>query len=81
LRQSHRFDREFQLLNALLKVRAAAKTALYDSLAQLSRELSPISGDEAILLFTDGDDNASTLTLVASLQQVRKAGVPIYTML
>jgi VWFA-related protein len=68
-------------LDALLKVRAAGNTALYDSLAQLSRELSPISGKKSILLFTDGDDNASTLTLDASLQQVRRAGVPIYTML
>ena len=68
-------------LEALLKVRAEGNTALFDSLAQLSRELSPVSGKKSILLFTDGDDNASALTLDASLQQVRRAGIPIYTLL
>jgi Ca-activated chloride channel family protein len=42
-------------LGAIFKVRAAGATALFDSLAQLSRQLSRAGGKKAILLFTDGD--------------------------
>jgi Ca-activated chloride channel homolog len=68
-------------LSPLLQTRASGNTALFDSLVQLSRSLSKVSGKKAILLFTDGDDNASVLSLEKSLEETRRVGIPIYAML
>jgi Ca-activated chloride channel family protein len=67
-------------LGAILKTRAAGATALFDSLAQLARQLSRDAGKKAMLLFTDGDDNSSVLSLEASIKDVRRIGVPVYAM-
>jgi Ca-activated chloride channel family protein len=68
-------------LNAIFKARAAGQTALFDSLALLSRQISRNAGKKAILLFTDGDDNSSVLSLEASIKSVQRTGVPIYAVL
>jgi|RhiMethySRZTD1v2_1073278.scaffolds.fasta_scaffold18256_5 VWFA-related protein len=68
-------------LGAVLQTRASGNTALFDSLVQLSRSLSKVNGKKAILLFTDGDDNASVLSLEKALEETRRVGVPIYSML
>ena len=67
------------ILSSLLKTRASGATALYDSMAQLSRDLSKSGGKKAILLFTDGRDNASVLTIDSAVSTIRRIGVPIYT--
>ena len=67
------------VLTSLLSSRASGQTALYDSLAQLARSLSKDGGKKAILLFTDGLDNASVLTLDSAVINIRRIGVPIYT--
>jgi VWFA-related protein len=69
------------ILGGILKTRAAGQTALFDSLAQLSRQLSRDGGKKAILLFTDGDDNSSVISLEASVKEVQRIGVPIYAVL
>src|SRR4030095_3651954 len=66
---------------AVLQTRAAGDTALFDSLAQLSRSLSKMAGKKAILLFTDGDDTSSILSLENCLDETRRVGIPIYAML
>jgi VWFA-related protein len=68
-------------LGAVLQTSAKGNTALFDSLVQLSRSISKLNGKKAILLFTDGDDNASVLSLEKALQETRRVGVPIYAML
>jgi Ca-activated chloride channel homolog len=68
-------------LKAIFKARAAGQTALFDSLAQLSRQISRDAGKKAILLFTDGDDNSSVISLEASIKSVQRTGVPIYAVL
>jgi Ca-activated chloride channel family protein len=67
------------IVSSLLKTRASGATALYDSMAQLSRDLSKSGGKKAILLFTDGRDNASVLTIESAVSTIRRIGVPIYT--
>jgi Ca-activated chloride channel family protein len=69
------------MLGAILRTSAAGNTALFDSLAQLSREMSRIDGKKAILLFTDGDDNISTISLEASIKETKRGGIPIFAML
>jgi Ca-activated chloride channel homolog len=68
-------------LRSLLSTRAEGGTALFDSMAQLSNALSDVVGKKAILLFTDGDDNQSILSLENSVRQVVEIGVPVYAML
>jgi Ca-activated chloride channel family protein len=65
-------------LKALLATRAAGSTALFDSLTQLAIELSGTNGKKAILLFTDGEDNSSLLSMQQALETVKRNGFPIY---
>jgi VWFA-related protein len=67
------------VLSALLKTKASGSTALYDAMAQLARDLSKSGGKKAILLFTDGNDNTSVLTVESAVSIIRRIGVPIYT--
>jgi VWFA-related protein len=63
---------------AVLRSRAAGGTALFDAISELSREIEPRNGKKAIIVFTDGDDNSSTLNARAAVQRAKKAGVPVY---
>ena len=47
---------------AVLRPHALGGTALFDALVRVSRDLAARPGKKAIVVFTDGDDNASTLT-------------------
>lgn len=64
---------------ATLRLRAAGKTALFDAVAEASREISDQAGKKAIVVFTDGDDNTSVLTAQAAVDRARKNGVPLFT--
>jgi VWFA-related protein len=63
---------------ALLRTRAAGRTALFDALTQLAPELSRVTGKKAILLFTDGDDNSSLLTRENAIRNIKRIGIPVY---
>jgi len=47
--------------------------------SQVAREIAPRAGKKAIVVFTDGDDNASLLNARAAVQRAKKTGVPIFT--
>jgi Ca-activated chloride channel homolog len=64
---------------AVLRTRAEGRTALFDALAQLAKEISVRPGKKAIVVFTDGDDNASLLNAAAAWKRAKKVGVPVYT--
>jgi Ca-activated chloride channel family protein len=64
---------------AVLRARAAGMTALFDSISMLAREVAPRSGKKAIIVFTDGADNSSTLNAAAAIRRTKSAGVPVYT--
>jgi Ca-activated chloride channel homolog len=63
---------------AVLRGRASGQTALFDAISELAHEIEPRKGKKAIIVFTDGDDNASTLNARAAVQRAKKAGVPVY---
>ena len=67
-----------EALNAFMKIEAGGRTAFYDSLAQLVLQLKPVRGRKAIMLLTDGDDNASLLPKAAAMTAAKKASIPIY---
>jgi VWFA-related protein len=63
---------------AVLRTRAGGATALFDSIAEIAKTMAARGGKKAIVLFTDGDDNASGLTAEAASRSVLQTGVPIY---
>ncbi len=64
---------------AVLRAVPDGNTALYDSLARVSREISHRSGKKVIVVFTDGADNASTLASDAVVKRAKTIGAPVYT--
>ena len=63
---------------AVLRGRASGQTALFDAISELSKEIEPRKGKKAIIVFTDGEDNASMLNARAAVQRAKKSGVPVY---
>jgi VWFA-related protein len=63
---------------ALARLRASGRTALFDAIGQLAVTLEKRPGKKAIVVLTDGNDNASVLNLEAAALRARKAGVPIF---
>ena len=63
---------------AVLRIRASGRTALFDAIAEVSQEIAAKDGKKAIVLFTDGDDNASAIHPDAAVRRALKTGVPIY---
>jgi len=64
---------------AILKTHATGITALYDALVRVNHDLSARTGKKVIIVFTDGSDNASTLTANLAIERAKARGIPIYT--
>jgi VWFA-related protein len=63
---------------SLLRLTAGGGTALFDAVSNVSRDLESLKGKKALVLFTDGADNASELGASAASHRARLSGVPIY---
>ncbi len=69
------------LLKELDRLEPEGKTALYDAVIQLSNELlSGANAKRAILLFSDGVDNASEMTTEDVHRVVQNQSVPVYAL-
>lgn len=64
---------------AVLKTRAFGETALYDAVVRVIQDLSAHAGKKVIVVFTDGEDNRSTLTTDLAIRKAKGAGIPVYT--
>jgi VWFA-related protein len=64
---------------AVLRLRAGGGTALFDALSQAAQEVSTQQGKKAIIVFTDGDDNASVLNAATAINRAKKNGIPLFT--
>ena len=61
--------------------RGYGQTALYDAVAATPGLIDDaIEGRKAIVLITDGIDNASTMNMYDAMRLARSVNVPIYTM-
>ncbi len=64
---------------AVSRTRAEGGTALFDAISRVAGEISSRSGKKALIVFTDGDDNASVLNIQRATERAKKMGVPLYT--
>jgi VWFA-related protein len=64
---------------AVLRTQAFGETALYDALTRVGRDLGGKTGKKVIVLFTDGNDNSSTLNADTAVMRAKATGVPVYT--
>jgi Ca-activated chloride channel family protein len=64
---------------AVSRTRAEGGTALFDAISRVAGEIASRSGKKAIIVFTDGDDNASVLNIHRATERAKKMGVPLYT--
>jgi len=63
---------------AILRTRAEGQTALFDALSQAAQEVAGRAGKKVLIVFTDGDDNASALNATAAITRAKKLGIPLY---
>jgi Ca-activated chloride channel homolog len=63
---------------AVLRTRAQGSTALFDAISETSEELAKRRGKKVLIVFTDGDDNASLLTASGAVAHAQKLGIPLY---
>lgn len=66
------------LESALGNLRASGGTALYDSLVFTLHYFHGVKGQKALLLLSDGEDEASGFAVDQALEFARRAGVTIY---
>ena len=64
---------------AVLRTRAGGQTALFDAIAETAQETSAQPGKKAMIIFTDGDDNASVLTASSAITRATKVGIPLFS--
>ena len=64
---------------AVMRTQAFGETALFDALTRVGRDLSGRAGKKVIVVFTDGNDNSSTLTSQTAILRAKTAGIPVYT--
>jgi Ca-activated chloride channel family protein len=66
------------VLAALESARPEAETALYDAIAAALRQLKGVSQRKAVVVFTDGEDNHSRLSVDQVIDMARGSEVCIY---
>jgi len=67
-----------QLTNAIYDLHAAGGTAIWDAVLYSLQQFRGVGGKRALVVFTDGINNAGTATLKSDLQYAREVGVPVY---
>lgn len=74
------FTADFSSLErALLTLRAERETALWDGIIHGLFQFSGIRGKKALIVLTDGEDNASKAPFERALDYARRSGVTVYT--
>ncbi len=66
------------IVNAIHSAKAAQATKLYDALLFAMKVLNDKTGRKAIVVFSDGEDTASTSSLNLVLNAASRSGYPIY---
>lgn len=64
--------------SAIRRFVAGGRTALFDSLARASMAMAERRGKRALIVLTDGGDNASALTLESALRRAQREAIPVH---
>lgn len=64
---------------AIARTQPRGETALYDALTRVIRDTASQQGKKVIVIFTDGDDNFSSLSVEDAIRRAKSAGIPVYT--
>ena len=72
-------DDKNALLGAIQRIVPRGNTAIYDAVNQAAKYFEATQGRKAVILVTDGMDNASKLNRETILDKVGKSGFSIYT--
>jgi Ca-activated chloride channel homolog len=67
-----------QLTEAIYDMQASGGTAIWDAVLFSLQQFHDVPGKRALVVFTDGINNAGSATPKADLQYAREVGVPIY---
>ena len=70
-----------QIEHGLSQLRGDWATAIYDAICQASARLGGHSGRRALVLISDGDDTASSVTYAQALEQALRNEVMIYSII
>jgi VWFA-related protein len=74
------FTRQREPIHAAIDAtRTEGETALYDATGQALRRLKPLKRRKAVILFTDGEDNRSRLSVDQVVGMARASEVSIYS--
>jgi len=63
---------------AVLRAYPDGRTALNDAMVTVARDIASRGGKKAIVVFTDGADNMSTLTADTAARRAKAVGAPVY---
>ena len=67
------------VVQAIEGLQAVGDTALHDALVHSLYYFRGVQGQRALVLLSDGDDNASYITYKDALEYARRSGVAVYT--
>ena len=67
------------LLASIQQIYPRGNTALYDAIAQAGKYFENVQGRKAMIVVTDGMDNASKMNIDTLLKQLSTAGYSVYT--
>jgi len=67
------------ITEALRRLRPAGRTALFDAVALAMQRLAARSGKKALVMFTDGKDNSSALSLQSAVRRARIESIQTHT--
>ncbi|HSY50718.1 MAG TPA: VWA domain-containing protein [Thermoanaerobaculia bacterium] len=67
-----------QLTEAIYDMQANGGTAIWDAILYSLQQFHDVPGKRALVVFTDGINNAGSATAKADLQYAREVGVPVY---
>jgi Ca-activated chloride channel family protein len=74
------FSADFgSLERAMIALRADGETALYDATVYGLFQFSGVRGRKAMIILTDGEDNASKMDFDKTMDYAKRSGVTIYT--
>jgi Ca-activated chloride channel family protein len=67
-----------KLTDAIYDLHAGGRTAIWDAVLYSLQQFRNVPGKRALVVFTDGVNNAGTATLRDDLRYAREVGVPVY---